>query len=141
MKKNLSKELKVVNAQVHNYEFKNFDSTTVLLNDKYHIGINSNLSNIERFWILEHELEHIKNHTLYKLNDDAYTINQKERITNDAMILKFGLPATIFKMLESGMSKDEICNRIKITESVFDYTYTFIIRNYLKFMGGNKNEK
>ena len=63
----LSAELKVVNAEVVDYKFKNFESTVVQLNNKYYIGINENLSELDRFWILEHELEHIKNKTLYHL--------------------------------------------------------------------------
>ena len=141
MRNNLDKELEIVKAEVQDYNFKNFESTVVQLDDKYYIGINKNLSELDRFWILEHELEHIKNHTLYNPDDDNFTINQKERITNDAMILKLGLPAEVYKLLKAGLNKDEIMSRMKITESVFDYTYTFIIRNYLKFMGGNKNEK
>ena len=136
----LSDELKVVNAQIDDQIFKNFESLTIYLNNKYHIGINKDLPNLDRYWILEHELEHIKNKTLYSATDDAYTINQKERITNDAMILKFGLPSKILKMLESGKNKDEICKELNITEKVYDYSYEYIIRRYLILLGG-KYEK
>ena len=136
----LSDELKVINAQVDDQIFKNFESLTVYLNNKYHIGINQDLPRLERYWILEHEVEHIKNHTLYTSSDDAYTINQKERITNDALVLKFGLPTKIYKMLESGMEKDEICKELNITENVYNYSCIYIIRNYLKLLGG-KYEK
>lgn len=136
----LSDELKVINAQVDDRLFKNFESLTIYLNDKYHIGINQNLPGLDRYWILEHEVEHIKNHTLYTANDDSYTINQKERITNDALVLKFGLPAIIYKLLAAGSTKKEICQELNITENIYNYTYNYIVRNKLKFLGGY-NEK
>ena len=140
MRNKLNKELKVVNAEVMDFNFINFESTVVQLDDKYYIGINENLSELDRFWILEHELEHIKNKTLYHPGEDKFIINKKERITNDAMILKLGLPAEVYKLLKAGLNKDEIMSRMKITESVFDYTYDYIVRNFLK-LGGRKNEK
>ena len=138
MKNNLNKELKIVNAEICDYKFNSFESSTIYINNKYYIGINENISENERFWILEHELEHIKTHTLYHPGDDAFTINKNERITNDSLVLKFGLPATIYKMLVAGSTKNEIIEKLEITENIFDYSFNYIIRNKLKFLGGKK---
>lgn len=135
----LDKELKIVNANVEEYKFDSFESATLYLNGKYYIGINKELSEINRYWILEHELEHIKTKTLYHPDDDKFTINKKERITNDSLVLKFGLPATIYKMLAAGKKKDEIIKELNITKDIYDYSFNYIIRNYLKL--GGKNEK
>lgn len=140
MKKELNKELEIVNAKVCDYKFKSCDSSTVLIDGDYYIGINDSLSENDRFWILEHELEHIKTKTLYHPNDDKHTINQKERITNDNLVLKFGLPTIVYKMLLAGYKKEEIIEKLEITENVFDCTFNYIIRNKLKFLGGS-NEK
>ena len=55
------------------------------------INKNKNHSRIEKYWLLEHELEHIKNDTFYTCENKRVAIQRRERKTNDALILKHGL--------------------------------------------------
>lgn len=131
----LDKELKIVNAKVYEYDFKTCNAVVLKKDGYYYIGIRKGMSELERYWVLEHELEHIKQKAMYQDGDCAYIINKKERITNDALILKLGLPSRVYELLMGKKEKTEICQILGLSDDVFEYTLNYLKRNQLKILG------
>ena len=68
--KNLYDELDELGIEVYDYDLKTCNALTVLVDGKYYIGINKNkdFSEMMKFWLIQHELEHIKHGTFYHMN-------------------------------------------------------------------------
>lgn len=134
--KSLYDELERLEITVYDYDLQTCNALTVLVNGKYYIGINKNkrFSEWMRFWLIEHELEHIKHGTFYHINDDKFIINKNERITNDALVTKLGLVIPVLEALMTGLDKWEICAEMQIPYEVFDCVVDFINRRGLSNM-------
>lgn len=121
MKLELQKqELDLRNIKIYEYDFKTCNAVTLFIDGNYCIGIKKNITSREKFWLLEHELEHIKSGLTYHINDDKFIINQAERKVNERMILKNQIVSLIYNAVESGMKKDEICEVYSIPSDVYD---------------------
>lgn len=132
----LYNELEKLNITLYDFDFKTCNALTVLIDNKYYIGINKNknFSEWKKFWLIQHELEHIKHGTFYHINDDKYIINKNERITNDALINKLGLVVPVFEALIKGFDKWEICTEMQIPYEVYDCVVDYINRRGLSKM-------
>lgn len=126
-------ELEELDIKVYDYDLRTCNALTVLVDGKYYIGINKNenFSEIMRFWLIQHELEHIKHGTFYHINDDKFIINKNERITNDAVITKLGIITPILESLHKGANKWEICSNYDIPSEIYDYCIDYIKRKGL----------
>ena len=129
--KRLYLELDILNIKVYDYELETCNALTVLVDGKYYIGINKNSPEWLRFWLIQHELEHIKNGTFYHINDDKYIINKNERITNDAVVTKLGIVTTILEWLNKGADKEEICSYYNLPLEIYDHCINYIKRKTL----------
>lgn len=129
----LYKELDDLDITVYDYPFDTCNAMTVLVDGKYYIGINKNknFSEYARFWLIQHELEHIKHGTFYHMNDDKFIINKSERITNDAVITKLGLVLPVIDAMIRGLDKWEICEGLEIPYEVYDCCIDYINRRGL----------
>lgn len=132
----LEKELESLDIKVYDYDLKTCNALTLRIEGKYYIAINSNkdFSKLMRFWLIQHELEHIKHGTFYHMNDDKFIINKNERITNDALILKLGLVEPVLEANIKGLDKWEICEGLEIPYEVYDCVIDYINRKGLSNM-------
>lgn len=134
--KRLYDELDKRDIKVYDYDLNTCNALAVLVDGKYYIGINKNknFSECVRFWLIQHELEHIKNGTFYHINDDKYIINKNERITNDAVITKLGIVTPILESIYKGYTKEEICSYYDIPSEIYDYCLNYIKRKGLAIL-------
>lgn len=124
-------ELKLNNIEVYERDLKTVEALTVLVDKNYYIGIKKGYNKEFNYWLIEHELEHIKNKTFYNTSSSEYVINKNERITNDAVILKNGLASSVQELLDKGLSKQEICMQLKIPDELYELTVQLIKRKTL----------
>lgn len=96
------------------------------------INNNKNFSKNSKYWMIEHELEHIKNDTFYTCENKKIAIQRRERKTNDALILKHGLVGPVLDCLKHGLDKWEICEHYEIPFDLFDHILDYIRRKELK---------
>lgn len=134
--KKLYDELDILGINVYEFDLKTCNALTVLVEGKYYIGINSNkkFSEWMKFWLIQHELEHIKHGTFYHINDDKFIINKNERITNDAVITKLGIIKPVLECLYKGIDKWEICSYYGIPYEIYDCCIDYIKRKGLSEM-------
>lgn len=137
LSKLLNKELETYNAQIYYFEFKKREALTILVDNKYYIGINKSVPEDKKLWLIEHELEHIRNKTFYSSSSSEYTVNQMEKITNDTMVLKNGLVSSILSLKDKGLNKEDICNQLEIPAEVYDHVIKLINRKMLSLIGEN----
>ncbi|MCM1556800.1 MAG: hypothetical protein NC087_04620 [Anaeroplasma bactoclasticum] len=129
----LEAELLLYNISVIDYDLKECDSFTVKDKDKYYIVLNKNKKylNIEKFWIIEHELEHIKNGTVYKASSGDQLIKEKEEITNDALIKKLGLDKKYIISMINDVSIEEFSQKLELNNNIIDNIKNYIDRELL----------
>lgn len=127
----LKHELTLSKIKIYEYEFCTCNAVTVFIDGYYCIGIKPNLTSSEKFWILSHELEHIKSGATYHVNDDKYIINQAERKANDRMLARSRLVAPIYKAILAGYSKEEICEMYSLPPEIYDCSVEYIKRNLI----------
>lgn len=130
----LQAELKQYNISVIDYDFKDIESFTIKSDNQYIIAINKNknFTDLERYWIIEHELEHIKNGTFYNLNSSASTVNGLETKTNDALIKKLSLDKKyILELIENG-TNENISQKLNLTNEILEKIKNYIDRQCLK---------
>lgn len=130
----LQAELKQYNISVIDYDFKDIESFTIKTGNQYIIAINKNknFTDLERYWIIEHELEHIKNGTFYNLNSSASTVNGLETKTNDALIKKLSLDKKyILELIENG-TNENISQKLNLTNEILEKIKNYIDRQCLK---------
>lgn len=130
----LQAELKQYNISVIDYDFKDIESFTIKSDNQYIIAINKNKSftELEKYWIIEHELEHIKNGTFYNLNSSTSIVNELETKTNDALIKKLSLDKKyILELIENG-NDENISQKLKLTNEILEKIKNYIDRQCLK---------
>lgn len=134
--KRLYDELNKRDIKIYDCDLNMSNALAVLVDGKYYIGINKNknFSECMRFWLIQHELEHIKNGTFYHMNDDKYIINKNERITNDAVITKLGIVTPILESINKGADKWKICSDYDIPSEIYDYCLNYIKRKGLAIL-------
>lgn len=125
------KEINLKNIKIYEYDFKTCNAVTFFMDGYYHIGIKKWISSAEKFWLLEHELEHIVTGSTYHVNDDAFIINKAEREANDRMLAKSRLVTPIYEAILKGYSKDEICKMYNLPSEIYDCSIQRIKRNLL----------
>lgn len=130
------KELDELGITIDEFDLKSCNALTLCLNGKYYIAINSNknFSEMWKFWIIEHEIEHIKHGTFYHMNDDKFIINKNERITNDALVTKLGLIQPVLDSIYRGLDKWEICSNLEMPYEIYDCCIDYIKRKELMNM-------
>lgn len=89
------------------------------INDKNYICINGSSSNVESYWMLEHELEHIKNNTLYVSNAPDEEILKNEFLTNDNLIKKLSLDTKVLNLKLQNFSDEQIIEKLKLTKDIY----------------------
>ena len=136
-KKLQNRELKLNNIDVYERDLRTSKALTINIDNKYYIGIKKGYNEAFNFWLIEHELEHIKNKTFYKPDADSYTINKMERITNDAVVLKNGITSSILVLQKKGLSKEEICEKLEIPFELYDHAIEVINRKLLTLVSKN----
>lgn len=130
----LEAELKQYNISVYDYDFKDIESFTIKTGNQYIIAINKNknFTELEKYWIIEHELEHIKNGTFYSLSSSATSVNKLETKTNDSLIKKLSLDKKyILELIENG-NDENISQKLKLTNEILEKIKNYIDRQCLK---------
>ena len=127
----LYREIDLRKIKIYEYNFKTCNAVTFFYDGYYRIGIKKYIPSTEKFWLLEHELEHIKSGKMYHVNDDAFIINQAEREANNRMMAKSRMATQIYEALLKGYSKAEICSMYNLPSDVFDCSIQYIKRNVL----------
>lgn len=92
------------------------------------INQNKDFSKLEKFWLTEHELEHVKNNAFYSVYNKKTYIRNKEYKANDALVEKFGLATSTLRYLKQGLDKWEICSILEIPFDLFDHIVHYIKR-------------
>ncbi len=129
----LEAELLLHNISIVEYDLKQSDSFTIKDKDRYYIVLNKNKNylDVERYWIIEHELEHIKNGTFYKASSNDYAVNENERRTNDALIKKLALDKKYINSIINDVSIEEFSQRQELTNEIIDNIKNYIDRELL----------
>ena len=132
----LNEEIRTNNIEILEYPFSSINAVSLLIDNKYYIVINSNkeFSKKMKYWIIEHELEHIKNNTMYKIYDKEYIIKLNEVKTDDAVILKNGIVSKVLSMLVDGLDKYEISSYLNVPVNIIDNCIFLINRRRLTNM-------
>ncbi len=122
---------------LYEYPLKSIDAFCTKFEKKDYICINKNKSfdKFEKYWIVEHELEHIKNDTYYTAESKKQAILRRERKTNDAIIEKFDLATSTLKLIKEGLDSWEICELLEIPLDLYHH-----ILNYIKRKGLINND-
>lgn len=129
-------ELDELGIEVIDYEFLTCDAITIIMDGKYYIGITTakELSIRDRYWLILHELEHIKYGTFYSLNDDKFVINRNEIMTNDSLIMRLGIVNEVMDLLLCNKAKWEICEELDMPYDIYDHCIDFINRKGITLM-------
>lgn len=130
----LEAELKQYNISVIDYDFKDIESFTIKTGNQYIIAINKNknFTELEKYWIIEYELEHIKNGTFYNLSSSATSVNKLETKTNDYLIKKLSLDKKyILELIENG-TNENISQKLNLTNEIIEKIKNYIDRQCLK---------
>ncbi len=129
----LEAELLLYNISIVEYDLKESESFTIKNQDRYYIVLNKNKKylDIERYWIIEHELEHIKNKTFYKLESDDDLINQEERRTNDQLIKKLSLDKKYLNLMLNNTPNEEISQILELTDDALENIKNYIERDLI----------
>ena len=130
----LDQELKNFNITVLGFPLNASKSFCMHFEKKDYICINNSIeiSNFEKYWVLEHELEHIKNNAFYNCNSKKKFIKKQEYKANDALIDKFNLASSTLELLKKGYAKWEICELLEIPDDLYEHTLNYILRKNLK---------
>lgn len=137
-------ELKQYNIDIKHIDLKGITSFTIKLGNKYYIAINSKLDLTlqDKYWILEHELEHIKNGSFYSIGSSDYEVNAAEQKVNDALIKKLSLDKKMLLLLLDEKTDEEIKNELDISDSLLndikpysDKEFIRVCYEYLKERG------
>ena len=95
---------------------------------KDNICISKNLDNVERFWVLEHELQHLELGQLYTIDSTNRQVAIKERKVNDAIIRKYKLDDLVIKSFQYGLTKWELCHDFEMPFELYDATIDYLKR-------------
>jgi hypothetical protein len=127
-------EIYKYNISLYEYPLEVTDAFCMRFEKKDYICINKNknFSRLRKYWIVEHELEHIKQDAFYACENKKIAIQRRERKANDALILKHGLVTPVLDCLKHGLDKWEICDYYEIPFDLFDHILDYIKRKELK---------
>ena len=92
------------------------------------ICINKNIADKSKFWVLLHELEHIKLGALYTIDSSERKVKICERKVNDAIIKKYNLDYLVYIFLRNGYGKYDICDTFDLDSEIYDATIDYIKR-------------
>ena len=124
----LDQELYDLNIKLYERELKACDGFCVCYNNNRYICVNEECNNFKKYWIAEHELEHLKTNSLYTIYNKKTTIRRCEMKANDALIEKLDLANKTLICLKKGMDKRETCQELELPPELFDHIYKYIIR-------------
>lgn len=129
----LEAELLLYNISIVEYDLKESDSFTIKDKDRYYIVLNKNKKflDVERYWIIEHELEHIKNGTFYKAYSNDYVVNDNERHTNDSLIKKLDLDKKYINSIINDVSIENFSQCQELTNEIIGNIKSYIDRELL----------
>lgn len=94
------------------------------------ICIKKDLSQLKKFWVLEHELQHLELGALYTIDSPQRAVAYRERKVNDAIIKKYKLDQLVVQSFKAGLDKWELCFEMELPFELYDATI-----NYLKRKG------
>lgn len=103
---------------------------------KDNVCINKHLGTVKKFWVLEHELQHLELDQLYTIESTDKQVAYRERKVNDAIIKKYQLDQLVLLSLRNGCDKWETCFECELPFELYDATL-----NYLKRKGLMDYEK
>lgn len=118
------------NILLYELPLNTIDACCVNFDKNNYICINKNkdINKFDKYWITEHELEHIKNNALYDSNASKLTIRRREYKANDALIKKHNLATSTIELIKLGLCKLEICEELQIPLDLFDHIINYIKR-------------
>lgn len=130
----LTQELFDFNIDLYEQPLNTVDAFCTKINNKPYICLNQNknFSRFDKYWILEHELEHIKNNAFYSAQNKRAYIRNQEYKANDALVNKFDLASSTLTYLRQGLEKWEICELLEITQDIYEHILNYIKRKRLK---------
>jgi hypothetical protein len=125
-----SQELYDNNIQLFDFPLDTIDACCVNFDKNNYICINKNrdYSSIDKYWITEHELEHIKTNSFYSVDTSKLSIKRREYKANDALIKKHNLATSTIELIKLGLCKSEICEELQIPLDLFDHIINYIKR-------------
>lgn len=131
----LEAELKQYNILIHEIPLDNNDCFTVKINDRYFIAVNKNknFNEIDKYWIINHEIEHIKNNTFYTYDSNKNQISKYETITNQKLIDKLSLDKKVITMLLNNCESEEIRDKLELSKEILIEIQNKISRDLLLF--------
>lgn len=126
----LAQELFDFNIALYEQPLNTVDAFCTKVDKKTYICINENkhFNNFDKYWITEHELEHIKNNAFYSVQNTKAYIRKREYKTNDAIVEKFDLATSTLSLLKQGLEKWEICEILEIPYDLYDHILNYISR-------------
>ena len=125
-----SQELFDNNIQLFDYPLESIDACCINFDKNNYICINKNkdFTSFDKYWRIEHELEHIKNNALYTCESSKIAIKRREYKANDALVKKHNLATYTADLIKSGLTKWEICEELDLPSDLFDHTLNYIKR-------------
>lgn len=126
----LEQEIYDNNISLYEYPLNQIDAFCTKVDTKDYICVNNtkDYSKLEKYWIIEHELEHVKTRSYYTVNSSRQVLLRKERKANDSLIEKFNLASSTFELLAQGLEKWEICELLEITQELYEHIVNYIKR-------------
>jgi len=95
---------------------------------KDNVCINKGLSNLKKYWVLVHELEHLELNALYTIDSSTRSVAYYERKVNDSIIRKYKLDELLVKSFQYGIDKWELCNDFDLPFELYDATVNYLYR-------------
>ncbi len=129
----LAQELFDFDISLYEQPLNTVDAFCTKIEKKPYICINKNknFNKFEKFWITEHELEHIKNNAFYSVQNKKTYIRNREYKANDALVEKFDLASSTISLLKQGLERWEICETLEIPYDLYDHILNYIKRKNL----------
>ncbi len=129
----LAQELFDFDISLYEHPLNTVDALCIKFEKKPYICINKNknFNKFEKYWITEHELEHIKNNAFYSVQNKKAYIRNQEYKANDAIVEKFDLAASTLSLLKQGLERWEICELLEIPYDLYDHILNYIKRKLI----------
>ena len=129
----LDQEVYDSGIKVCDYPLEVCEAFCVKLGKEKYICINSNkdFCKVKRYWLVQHELEHLNNNALYTAGSSKAKIRRAEMKANDALIRKLHLDVQVVECLKCGLDKWEICQELEILPELCDHIFNYIVRKGL----------